>query len=130
MYQELSGPYNALYEVFEADLRLKSCTNEDVIPSFLSIIRRHYLESYVGIRLLHSHNSLKSQEVMAENFFIDDNGFALITSARPSAEIGKDYVPNSWILLATGFVPMEFSHKKLVASCDINPEKYPVFSLN
>jgi hypothetical protein len=34
VYQELSGPYNALYEVFEADLRLKSCTNEDVIPPF------------------------------------------------------------------------------------------------
>ena len=79
----------------------------------LSVISVHGLSDKVGIRLLHKHNEIYPDEIMAEDYVIDSNGLGLITKATKISHLSERYVPNSWMLRGNSYIPVEFSEKSL-----------------
>lgn len=115
--------YNNLLELDEADSVLSAIERQIIIKDLLSIIKEENMEKYVGIRLLHRHNKVSEDEIMAEFYCNNTNGFSLITKATKENDLKGDYVPNSWQLKDNKFVPIEFSETALVADSEVNPDK-------
>src|SRR5687767_12911031 len=101
--------YNSLSEVAEADRSLQACGRHVALDALLSVIRRHKLEEFVCIRLLHKHNEIRSGERMVESAIVDDEGFALVTRPIKHTLASTAAIPNSWKLEGDEFVPIEYS---------------------
>lgn len=119
--------YNGLPDLVSADAMLSERNRHEGVNALLSMIMKHDLSHYVGIRLLHKHNEIVPDEVMAEDYTVDDAGFALITRARTQKELDDNYVANSWTYIDGKFVPVEFSHGLLLKRPDINPHSMQEF---
>jgi hypothetical protein len=119
--------YNSLSTVFDADMQLQSAGRDRSVEELLDVIIDFDLEEVVGLRLLHRHNDLYPSEAMIESAVVDKDGFSLITRAQPATVIDDSVVPNSWMLTASGFVPMEFSRATLLRAPSISPATYPDF---
>lgn len=126
---EISKSYNNLSTVFEANEYLNKHNTKQIFYELFEVIKKYNLENTVGVRLLHKHNDISSNEIMLEKSNFDEDGFALITQATTISEelTDESYVPNSWQLVNGRFIPMEFSHKKLLADSEMNPENYANF---
>ncbi|MHC3822430.1 hypothetical protein [Pseudomonas sp. G3-19] len=124
---ETSKIYNMLPDVFDADRMLHEPGRKKSVDQLLDIVRKHKVESFVGLRLLHKHNLIAEHELMVEGTLSDEIGFALITRARSISEIGEAILPNSWILTDTGYVPMEFSATHLLNDPTFNPISHNKF---
>lgn len=109
--------YNALLGIAEAHRTLEEIGGDEVVGELLSVIYEAGLGDEVGIRLLHKHNDITSSEIMFEVGGVDEEGFALITSASPVHE-ASEYVCNSWRLENDRFVAVEFSTKALLKKVD------------
>lgn len=96
---EYKRHYNSLPEVDDADSRLKS---SNLFPSFLKkaekIVVQYELEPYVGLRLIHHHFLVGSDQVRAEKYQIYKERPSLITSTYEIEEASKKkMIPASWI---------------------------------
>lgn len=122
----ISFNYNLLHDICEADSMLSKAGRHESICRLLNIINDHGLQDFVGIRLLHKHNSIDENEIMVENSEINDGELLLIT--RPiSNDKNHNIFPNSWQLTGTEFLPSEFSSGHLLSRVDINPSTKPEF---
>ena len=101
-YSEISKSYNNLPTVFEANEYLNKHNTKQIFYELFEIIKKYNLENTVGVRLLHKHNDISSNEIMLEKSNFDEDGFALITQATTISEelTDESYVPNSWDSLA------------------------------
>lgn len=106
--------YNALYEVAEANKVLRSRGGEDTVGRYLSIVARANLQEHVGMRLLHKHNDISTDEIMLETAEFDQEGFALVTAAT-RMDGTKNIVCNSWQATRDGYVPVEYSASVVMA---------------
>ena len=123
----IASTYNALSDVVVADQRLSDVGREVGINALLSVIRAHGLEEFIGLRLLHKHNDIAENEIMLEDYRIDQDGFALITQVTSVSKSMSSASPNSWILCDDGFVPFEFSRPYLLRDSGISPATHPEF---
>jgi hypothetical protein len=112
--------YNDLMDVQSANRALEERGGEKVVERYLSIIAEAGLQNEVGIRLLHKHNDLHTDEVMLEADILDEEGFALVTAATSESKLVQ-CACNSWQASPEGYVPIEYSTSKLVD---------PSFSIN
>ena len=122
-----SAAYNSLPEVFLADSALLSNDRNNIIEKLFEIIYKHKAEAFVGLRLLHKHNTIFENELMIEDVSFDKEGFALITRAQAIVGRSEDIVPNSWILSNFTFIPLEYSKRELVHEPTFNPDTQIVF---
>lgn len=111
--QQEAKSYNSLLPITAANLALVQLGEDEVVGRVLSVIHQAGLGDKLGVRLLHKHNDVFDDEVMHESVSVDDEGFALTTSATKCSEIDA-MVPNSWQLVGDEYVPVEFSDPKLI----------------
>lgn len=124
---EISKAYNILPDVFYADRMLNKPGQKKSLDQLLDIVRKHRVESFVGLRLLHKHNLIAEHELMVEGTLQDELGFALITRPQSASEIDEAIVPNSWILTDSVYIPMEFSAPHLLNDPTFNPTSHSTF---
>jgi hypothetical protein len=122
--------YNFLPTVLDADQELNSNDRDRALRTLSSVIARHGLERYLGIRLLHKHNDIADGEIMVEDIEIDSAGeFTLVTEPKDYAGRGDKWQPNSWKLVGDDFIPIEFSCKDLLADTETSsPAQSQCFS--
>lgn len=119
---DLTESYNSLFPVADANFALAQLGGDAAVSKALSAIVDVGLEDVLGLRLLHKHNDISFGEIMVETAAYDDEGFSLVTS--PSGENLKSASPNSWMLMAGRFVPVEFSEHKLLQDPNFRIEEY------
>lgn len=103
-----SENYNSLQDVLIADEELTQIGRDDVLDPLLEIISKHKLQDVVGLRLLHNHNQISTDEIMLELEEINSNENCLTTKAIKISEVKEGYYPNSWALDST-LIPLEYS---------------------
>jgi hypothetical protein len=92
------------------------------------VICNHGLEDWIGIRLLHRHNSLTNGEIMleAEEQHSTENA-TLTTMATRLSRIKHQFSPNSWVAEGGRFFPMEYSQDAAIILGPDFPEEYREF---
>ena len=113
--RKLTTTYNALLDVSDASHALDERGGDATVRQVLGIIMEAGLEKYLGVRLLHKHNDIRSGEMMLETSIDDNHGFALVTAPRDLSAVCASTC-NSWQLTSDGFVPSEFSSPHLINS--------------
>ena len=111
---EQAASYNALLPIADAQRAFQKRGGNLAVDTLLSIVADAGAEAVVGIRLLHKHNDISAGEIMLERNEVDDEGFALITSAVPCDV--RPAVCNSWQITERGLVPIEFSQPGIVVA--------------
>lgn len=111
--------YNTLLPIAAANRALAELGEEKIVGNLLSVIQRFGMEEKLGIRLLHKHNDISADEIMHESAYVDVEGFALTTKAV-SRRHAVEVAANSWQLVGTEYLPVEFSDPPLVNSSNFN----------
>jgi hypothetical protein len=117
---DTSHSYNALLPIALASRALAARGGDAVVGELLNVISEAGFGGSVGIRLLHNHNEIEDGEIMLEQAVIDQDGYALVTSAERS-ELHRDCMSNSWQWNGEKFVPVEYSVRDLVS--DVDPDR-------
>lgn len=123
--------YNSLPSVEDADRELRSHSSfQEVLSKARQIVCSSGLEDFVGFRLIHRHFRLDHEQVMVENFGLDDEIPSLITSAlNISVAREKEVVPSGWIFSGSQVDAFEFSTDPAVKSGATRLQENPhVFS--
>ena len=123
--------YNSLPSVEDADRELSSHSSfQEVVSRARQIVCSSGLEDFVGFRLIHRHFRLDHEQVMVENFGLDDEIPSLITSAlNISVAREKEVVPSGWIFSGSQVDAFEFSTDPAVKSGATRIQENPhVFS--
>lgn len=108
--------YNLLADVEPADEQLSALNKVQIFDTLCEVIRKHGLEEWIGIRLLHRHNGLMHGEIMLETEeFHSEHDIALTTMATSLSQIKQKFGPNSWIAEGGRFYPLEYSHDPAIA---------------
>lgn len=118
--------YNLLPDISEADAHLTRLGRTNTIGRLLNIIRKHGLQQDVGVRLLHKHNLINEEEIMAEDSAFDNTNLLLITKPVLSKN-SLGLVANSWQLTPTGFCASEHSSTHLLSNAKVDPDRNPDF---
>jgi hypothetical protein len=116
---DLHERYNGLLGIVEANRALGTIGGEETVGKILSVIADAGLEDIIGIRLLHRHNNISDNEMMFESDVVDDDGFALVTSAVGTSQIEAPS-SNSWQFSGSGYLPTEFSDPRLLVDPDFS----------
>jgi hypothetical protein len=105
---ERSASYDALLTIREAQRAFRERDGDTAVDALLSIVSAAGAESVVGVRLLQKHKDISACEIMLEVDAVDDEGFALVTSAVAYDGV-QPVVNNSWRMTQRDFTPVEFS---------------------
>lgn len=107
--------YNSLSSVEAANAGLLESGNLD---SFLaeasSLVSAYDSVDFLGVRLVHKHNSLVEGDIMLEEFTYDEGEPALVTSDKSITTEGA--IPASWVMTPTGLRAFEYSIDSAVSS--------------
>jgi hypothetical protein len=108
--------YNQLPEVEENDQTMKSNPLAELfLKEIAEVIKQYGLEDYIGLRLLHKHFKIESNEVLVEEYREIEGIPSLVTSAQDIHEaIAKKSVPASWMFTEEGLLVFETSTDKEV----------------
>lgn len=113
---ESTSVYNELPDVMDADRTLRDRGKDALLMSFGDLFLRHRVEDYLGLRLLHKHNSLGMDELMLEREERDVDGTPCLTTiAAPLEDEATRSPANSWAVIGGRAVPLEFSNDRRVA---------------
>lgn len=103
-----SNEYNSLPDVIVADKELTKMGRDDILNPLLEVIKRHDLQKVVGLRLLHNHNHISTNEIMLEQEEVNNNENCLTTMATKISQVKEGFYPNSWAL-NDSLIPLEYS---------------------
>lgn len=113
MKNKYSNNYNTLQDVIVADDELSQMGRDGVLTPLLEVISKYKLQNVVGLRLLHNHNHIHTDEIMLEGEEESNHEKCLTTKATRLSEVRKKYYPNSWALDGT-LIPLEYSSDTFV----------------
>jgi hypothetical protein len=124
-----TGRYNQLPEVEDNDKTMKSNPLAELFLKEISeIIKQYGLEDYIGLRLLHKHFKIESNEVLVEEYREIEGIPSLVTSAQDIHDaIAKKSIPASWMFTEEGLLVFETSTDKEVHNGVALLLKHPEF---
>lgn len=100
--------YNGLPSVEEANEGLLSLgKTDDFLAEAGSLIAAYDSVNFLGVRLIHQHNTLADGEIMLEEFKSDEGQPAIITSNKSVETEGS--IPASWLITSSGLKAFEYS---------------------
>lgn len=100
--------YNGLPSVETANDGLLSLgKTDDFLTEVSSLISSYDSVNFLGVRLIHQHNTLADGEIMLEEFKHDEGEPAIITSNRSIDTEGS--IPASWLITPSGLRTFEYS---------------------
>jgi hypothetical protein len=100
--------YNSLPSVEEANDSLLSLgKTDDFLAEASSLIAGYDSVNFLGVRLIHQHNTLADGEIMLEEFKYDEGRPAIITSNSSIDAEGS--IPASWLITPSGLRAFEYS---------------------
>lgn len=100
--------YNGLPSVETANDGLLSLgKTDDFLTEVSGLIAGYDSVNFLGVRLIHQHNTLSDGEIMLEEFKYDEGEPAIITSNRSIDTEGS--IPASWLITPSGLKTFEYS---------------------
>ncbi len=107
--------YNGLWTVEEANKQVNRNDYQDkadFLKKSAYLLAKYDLKDKLGIRLLHKHNEIESDERMIESEAIVNDEKALITEPVKNS-FGNKSVPGVWKIVDGNFYPLEFTNDPL-----------------
>jgi hypothetical protein len=100
--------YNGLPSVEAANAGLLSLgKTDDFLTEVSDLIAGYDSVNFLGVRLIHQHNTLADGEIMLEEFKYDEGEPAIITSNKSADTEGS--IPASWLITPSGLRAFEYS---------------------
>src|SRR5687768_14173137 len=109
--------YNALPGIEQANHAIRVQRSfEGLMGELGTVVLHHELEDTIGIRLLHRHNDIGADEIMAENIEPFDDTKALVTARYRVRELPFDVMPTMWACRGDdGLQNLEHSRRDIVS---------------
>jgi len=133
---EYRSCYNQLPDVLDATNRLQARDKPGTLDALAKVILEHGLQEQVGIRLLHKHNTVETDELMIEAEEVDPvcETKSLTTLADEAGQIhrryGEAFAPNSWRWVGQKWLPLEYSVDSKAVHDSRLLQKMPKFAMD